>query len=100
LSWYAYEDSDFIVAGRVLGEAPLGAYTLAWTLAHAPLEKLTTMVNRVTPSFFAVIQSDVVAIRRYVRNITGGLALIIFPATLGMALVAPEFVNLVLGSKW
>ena len=46
LSWYVYSVSDFTVAGRVLGEAPLGAYTLVWTLAHAPLEKPTTMVNR------------------------------------------------------
>ena len=45
LSWAVSNDSDFIVAGRVLGEAPLGAYTLAWTLAHTPLEKLTTLVN-------------------------------------------------------
>jgi len=100
LSWYFYNDSDFIVAGRVLGQAPLGAYTLAWTLAHAPLEKLSNLVNRVTPSVFASIQSDLPALRRYLRNITGGLALLIFPATLGMALVAPEFVQLALGPKW
>jgi len=100
LSWYVYNDSDFIVAGRVLGEAPLGAYTLAWTLAHAPLEKLTTLVNRVTPSVFASIQSDFPALRRYLRNITGGLALLIFPATFGMALVAADFVQFALGPKW
>ena len=28
------------------------------------------------------------------------MALLVFPATIGMALVAPEFVPLVLGSKW
>ena len=28
------------------------------------------------------------------------MALIVFPATIGMALVAPEFVPLVLGPKW
>ena len=100
LSWAAYNDSDFIVAGRVLGAGPLGAYTLAWTLAHTPLEKLTTLVNRVTPSVFAKIQNDPDALRRYLRNITGAMALIIFPATIGMALVAPEFVPLVLGPKW
>src|SRR5208282_4672944 len=82
------------------GAAPLGAYTIAWTLAHSPLEKLTTLVNRVTPSVYAKIQTDSEALRRYLRNITGGMALIIFPATIGMALVAPEFVPLVLGSKW
>ena len=100
LSWALYNDSDFIVAGRVLGEATLGVYTLAWTLAHTPLEKLTTLVNRVTPSVFAKIQTDPDELRRYLRNITGVMALIIFPVTIGMALVAPEFVPLVLGAKW
>ena len=100
LCWAGYDNSDFIIAGRVLGEGPLGAYTLAWTLAHAPLEKLTTLVNRVTPSVFATIQTDPEALRRYLRNITGAMALIIFPATIGMVLVAPEFVSLVLGPKW
>lgn len=100
LSWYCYDNSDFIVAGRVLGAGPLGAYTLAWTLAHAPLEKLTTLVNRVTPSVFSAVQSDLSAMRRYLRTITGGLALVIFPATLGMALVSNDFVRLALGPKW
>jgi len=100
LCWAAYNDSDFIIAGRVLGEAPLGVYTLAWTLAHTPLEKLTSLVNRVTPSVFAAIQTDTEALRRYIRNITGVMALMIFPATIGLALVAPEFVPLVLGPKW
>ena len=100
LCWASFNDSDFIIAGRVLGEAPLGAYTLAWTLAHSPLEKLTNLVNRVTPSVFAKIQEDPDALRRYLRNITGAMALIIFPLTVGMALVAREFVPLILGAKW
>ena len=100
LCWASYNDSDFVVAGRVLGQAPLGAYTLAWTLAHTPIEKLTTLVNRVTPSVFARIQTDTHALRRYLRNITGAAALIIFPLTIGLALVASEFVSLVLGPKW
>jgi|SRR5208283_4791475 len=100
LCWASYNDSDFIIAGRVLGQTQLGIYTLAWTLAHTPLEKLTTLVNRVTPSVFATIQTDTEALRRYLRSITGGMALIIFPVTIGLALVAPEFVPFVFGSKW
>lgn len=100
LSWYVYDNSDFAVAGRVLGQASLGAYTLAWTLAHAPLEKLTVLVNQVTPSVYSAVQNDHAALRRYLRTITGGLALIIFPATLGIAMVANEFVHVVLGAKW
>jgi O-antigen/teichoic acid export membrane protein len=100
LCWASYDNSDFIIAGRFLGKEALGVYTLAWTLAHAPVDKLTTLVNRVTPSVFATIQTDSEALRRYLRNITGVMALIIFPATIGLALVAPEFVPLVFGSKW
>ena len=100
LCWAGYNDSDFVIAGRVLGAAPLGAYTLAWTLAHTPLDKLSTLVNRVTPSVFAKIQSDRPALRRYLRNITGGMDLLVFPATVGIILVAPEFMPVVLGAKW
>ena len=48
----------------------------------------------------AKIQTDPDELRRYLRNITGAMALIIFPVTVGMALVAPEFVPLILGAKW
>jgi O-antigen/teichoic acid export membrane protein len=100
LAWASYDNSDFIVAGRVLGQSPLGAYTLAWSMAHTPLDKLTNLVNRVTPPVFAKIQNDPVALRRYLRHVTGVMALAVFPATIGIALVAPEFVSVILGAKW
>jgi len=50
LSWYGFTNADFLVAGRVLGQAALGAYTLAWTLATIPLEKITSIVSNVSYS--------------------------------------------------
>jgi O-antigen/teichoic acid export membrane protein len=100
LSWYAYDNSDFLVVGRLLGDASLGAYSMAWNLAHIPMEKFTTLVNRVTPSLFSAVQTDLAALRRYLRCLTEGVSLVTFPATFGIALVAPEFVQLALGPKW
>jgi teichuronic acid exporter len=100
LSWYLYDSSDFLIAGRVLGEAPLGAYTLAWTLAHVPLDKLTFIVNRLTPSLFSAVQTESQILRRYLRTITEGLSLVICPATIGIVLVAHDFVYVALGEKW
>jgi PST family polysaccharide transporter len=100
LSFTLYDSADFIIAGRVLGQGALGNYTLAWTFAHAPLEKLSNMVNRVTPSIFAAAQTDYAALRRYFRNISGALSLAVFPALLGIALVANDFVHVALGQKW
>ena len=100
VAWYAYSNSDFLVAGRMLGQAPLGAYTLAWTIASTPVEKITNMITRVTPAFFSAVQDDKPHLRRYLLGITDGLSLLTFPASLGMALVADQFVLVVLGAKW
>ena len=100
LAWSFYSVADFLVAGRVLGAAPLGAYTFAWNLATMPVEKVWTLVGRVTPALFSAVQNEHAALRRYLRTLTESLALITLPMTLGLALTAHEFVNLVLGEKW
>jgi len=100
LSWYAYSNADFLVAGRILGKAALGLYEVGWNLANVPIEKITSLVGQVTPAVFSVVQTDHGALRRYLLRITEGLALITFPATLGLAIVAPDFVLLTLGEKW
>src|SRR5438128_137398 len=100
ISWYAYSNADFLVAGRILGKAALGFYDLGWTLANVPIEKVTALVGQVTPAFFSAVQKDHAAMRRYLLSITEGLALITFPVCLGLALVAKDFVMLLLGSKW
>lgn len=100
VGWYVYSHADFAVAGRLLGQAALGAYSFAWTLAGLPVEKVTAMVGRVTPAVFAAVQDENRALRRYLVNLTEGLALVTFPAAVGLALVADTLVPLVLGDQW
>lgn len=100
VAWYSYSNSDFLVAGRVFGQAPLGNYTLAWTIASTPVEKITNMVTRVTPAFFSAVQKEPAELRRYLTGITEMLALVTFPVSIGLALVADQFVYVVLGPKW
>jgi len=91
---------DDLIAGRQLGPSALGIYGIAWSLANVPLEKVTTMVTTVIPSYLAAVQNDLGAVRRYLRNLTEGLALLTFPACVGLALVARKFVGIVLGGRW
>src|SRR5207249_9080683 len=100
LCWYASANADFLMAGRILGKAALGLYNVGWTLASVPVDKVATLVGQVTPAFFSAVQTDRAAIRRYLLGITEGIALITFPISLGLALVARDFVLVVLGSKW
>ncbi|MFH1279169.1 MAG: lipopolysaccharide biosynthesis protein [Candidatus Eisenbacteria bacterium] len=100
IGWYVYSHADFAVAGRMLGQAALGAYSFAWTLASLPVEKVTAMVGRVTPAVFSAVQEDDESLRRYLSNLTEGLALITFPAAVGLALVADTLVPVALGDRW
>ncbi|HWJ21413.1 MAG TPA: lipopolysaccharide biosynthesis protein [Gemmatimonadaceae bacterium] len=100
LAWFAYSDSDFLVAGRMLGKDALGVYTLAWTFAYAPIEKITGVITSVMPSIFSAVQRDAAAMRRYLLNVTAMLALVGVPLSVGGALVAPVAVPLLLGAKW
>lgn len=100
LAWYLYQNADFFVAQKVLGVASMGAYRVAWDLTSTPLEKITTLVGRVTPSVLSAAQNDAAALRRYLLRITESLALVTFPATIGMALVAHDLVPVVLGARW
>jgi O-antigen/teichoic acid export membrane protein len=100
LSWYVSANADFLVAGRILGKAALGFYNVGWTLASVPVDKVTSLIGQVTPAFFSAVQSDLPALRRYLLRITEGIALVTFPASAGLALVARDFVLVVLGPKW
>jgi O-antigen/teichoic acid export membrane protein len=100
ISWYSYDNSDFFVAGRVLGEVPLGNYSVAWTIASAPVEKIANLVTGVTPAFFSSVQSDKAELRRYLLRLTELLSLVTVPASIGLALASDYLVPVLLGPKW
>jgi teichuronic acid exporter len=100
VAWYCNMSADFAVAGRVLGTAALGSYSIARNIAQQPLQKLTDLVTGVVPSYFSKAQNDPAALRGYVQMLTQALSLVMFPATLGLALVAHDLVVVALGPKW
>jgi O-antigen/teichoic acid export membrane protein len=99
-AWYLYSNADFAVAGRVLGGAALGVYNMAWNLAYIPVDRLLTLILRVTPSVFSKVQDDLAELRRYLRILTEGTALVTFPVALGLALVADSLVGALFDRRW
>jgi O-antigen/teichoic acid export membrane protein len=100
VSWFIYSNADFLVAGRVLGQAALGAYDFAWTLTNIPVEKLTSLVSNVTPTVFASVQNDDTALERAVLSLTEAIAVVAFPVAIGLALVSADLIHGVFGDKW
>jgi O-antigen/teichoic acid export membrane protein len=100
LSFFWLSQSDNLLAGKFLGQGALGHYGFAYTLSMSVLEKTSGMVLRVTPALFARVQDDPPALRRYLLGLTQGISFVTFPLTIGMALVANDFVLAVLGEQW
>jgi teichuronic acid exporter len=100
VAWYAYDNADFGVAGRVLGGAPLGNYTVAWTIASAPVEKIANLVTGITPAFFSAVQADKAELRRYLLRLTEILSFVTVPASFGLALISDYLVPALFGTKW
>jgi PST family polysaccharide transporter len=100
LAWSTYTQSDGIVVGRVLGAAVLGTYQMAMTLASAPADKISTLVMRAAGPLFAKVQKDEALVRRYFLIILEALGLTVLPIMLGLAVVAPDATQVVLGAKW
>lgn len=100
LSWYGYSNADFVVIGRLLGKAALGAYTFGWTIASLPADKISGILARVTMPIFAAVQEDAAALQRYVVRISEAIVVVVLPASIGMALVARDFVQCFLGDRW
>ncbi len=96
----AYASSDGIIVGRMLGGAALGAYQMAMSLANAPAEKVGLLIMRVTGPLFARVQKDQELVRRYLRIISETVSLGVFALLIGLAVVAPDAVRVLLGSKW
>ena len=96
----SYQTLDNVTVGRTLGQTSLGFYGMAWTLANVPLEKITSLVTTVIPSYLALVQKQPAELRRYVRTLSEAMSLITFPATVGLGLVARELIPVALGHKW
>jgi len=100
LGWYVYSNSDFAVAGRTLGGSILGLYTMAWNIASLPVEKVSGLVTRVTPSVLLQVRDHPAELRRYIRGVTETLALVTFPIAFGLSVVSRPLVQALFDHRW
>jgi teichuronic acid exporter len=98
--WYFRQHFDIIIVGAFLGARPLGLYSMAMTLARMPVEKISAVISPVLFPVFSRSQVSRTELHRQYGQTLAGLALVGFPAGLGMAAVSGDVVPIVLGSQW
>lgn len=96
---YLERNVDNFLVGRYRGPAALGSYSIAYNIMLIPLLNLVTPIQQVFfPALSRIQQTDEIA--AIWLRMTRVIAAITVPALLGMAVVAPDFVVVVLGEKW
>lgn len=91
---------DNIVVGHYLGAVALGSYALAYNIVTLPQKRLSSVIAGVAFPILSRIQDDPEKVARSYLRMLGYLSFVTFPALAGLAAVAPEFVEVVLGARW
>jgi O-antigen/teichoic acid export membrane protein len=92
--------ADNIVVGRWLGAVALGYYSRAYQLMAVPTSLLGDILDKVLFPTMARVQDDTRRLgQAYVQG-TALLALITLPVGVVAALLAPDLIMVVFGSRW
>ena len=89
-----------LIVGRALGAAALGAFALATNVILVPFARLAGPLQQVFFPAFSRMDGDrerIADIWIRASRLVGAFAI---PALTGLVIVAPDFVQVVLGSKW
>lgn len=91
---------DYLVIGKLISAASLGAYTLAFMLTSMVSSQITSMVNRVMFPFYSAIQSDLEKVKIYYLRVVKYYAVIIYPIMLSLIVLGGPILSIFFGAKW
>ncbi|WP_378942262.1 lipopolysaccharide biosynthesis protein [Mesorhizobium sp. ANAO-SY3R2] len=97
---YLASQVDRLVVGRWLGAEALGIYSLSSQLMTTPAVIVGQVLDRVLFPTMALVQEEPVRLARAYRSAVAGCALLVLPASVVVAIVAPEIVLVLLGPAW
>lgn len=100
LLMYLIRNMDNLLIGRFLGAAPLGFYALAYKVLMFPLSDVSVIVNNVAFAALSRLQENARHVREGYLQATGAVALLLMPVMVGLAVVAPWFIEVVFSAKW
>ncbi len=89
-----------LLIGKMLGAASLGYYRMALALVMLPAMHLSQPLVSLALPVFSSLQHDRRRLARHYLMLLKAVAAGVFPAAIGLAILAPSIVAVVLGQKW
>lgn len=97
---YIIGSGDDALVGKVLGLEALGFYALAYGLATLPSDHVTGVLGQLTFTTFSRLQGEQEKLRASYLAALRFVSLLTIPASMGVALLAGQIVQVVYGPKW
>ena len=97
---YAAQNADYLVVGRWLGATNLGLYTKSYQLMVLPVSQFSAVASFVLFPAYAEAQNDQERLRRAYFCAVFISSVVVFPAMVVMAIVAPEAIRGLFGPQW
>lgn len=97
---YAAQQGDNVVVARRLGAVSLGFYTQAYQFIVMPANLFGAVLDRVMFPAMASVQDEPVRLAEVYRQSVAACLLLTVPISIGVAVLAPELVLVLLGTKW
>lgn len=91
---------DRLLLARFVSPQALGYYKVAADVSELPVSEVVLPVARTLGVGFASVRHDAAQLGTMLRTSLGLVALLIFPVSIGLMLVAEQFVAVLLGSQW
>jgi PST family polysaccharide transporter len=92
--------ADNLVVGRWLGAAALGIYSRAYQLMQVPTGLVVDVLDKVLFPTMARVQDDSRRLASAYLRATAALVLVMLPAGVVAAVLAPELIAVAFGSRW
>jgi len=100
LLYYLHRNTDNLLVGRFLGAAALGVYGLAYNVMLVPFSRLAGPIQEVLFPAFSRLQDEPERMAAAWFRVTRIVAALAMPSLVGLFVLAPEFVQVVLGPRW
>lgn len=97
---YWARNLDQLLIGKLLGSDALGLYARAYGIARFPVSYVSRSIADVMFPSLALIQDETARVRAIFLRTAGAVALVTFPACVGLAVAAEPLVGGVLGAAW
>ncbi|MHA7093090.1 MULTISPECIES: lipopolysaccharide biosynthesis protein [Priestia] len=97
---YFNSNLDYIVIGKILGSTSLGYYSLAYNWGYLVRGYISGAVARVAFPEISANQKNNIKVEQILTMLFDKVSFFVFPITMGLFVVAPEFISGIYGDQW